>query len=219
LLILTFYLSWTSVGLRMIYVTKIWREFHIAYIDSHPVYLVCLFVFKSAVVSYTPEYDEGGCLHPHARETSAHCLEPWVTNKTNCTTDGHRTKRPTFQTAQIMFNNVRKKFTINWEWTNSFNTKNLLAEAPQLNKQNEHSVIPQQKGKYRSNFLQPFELLQSLAPFRLDQSNAQTEFRNLSKQTSLMSPKLNSVEWWDSLRWAMQSTSWSEWNCPECNPT
>jgi hypothetical protein len=44
-------------------------------------------------------------VHPYAGETS----EPWVTNKTNYTTNGHRTKCPTFQTAQIMFNNIRKK--------------------------------------------------------------------------------------------------------------
>jgi hypothetical protein len=46
---------------------------------------------------------------PIRRETSVHCLEPWVTNKTNYTTNGHRTKCPTFQTAQIMSNNIRKQ--------------------------------------------------------------------------------------------------------------
>jgi hypothetical protein len=40
-------------------------------------------------------------LHPYAGETSVHC--PWVLNKTNCMTNGHRTKCPTFQTAQIMY--------------------------------------------------------------------------------------------------------------------
>jgi hypothetical protein len=42
LLFLTCYLSRTSVGLRMIYVTEIRRGFRIAYFDSHTVYLVCL---------------------------------------------------------------------------------------------------------------------------------------------------------------------------------
>jgi hypothetical protein len=60
-----------------------------------------------------------------------------VTNKTSYTTNGHRTKCPTFQTAQIMFNNTRKKSTMNWGRTISSNTQNLLAEAPQLNRQRE----------------------------------------------------------------------------------
>jgi hypothetical protein len=95
-----------------------------------------------------------------------------------------------------MFKNIRKKFTINWGRKVSSNTQNLLAEAPQLNRQTDLKFrFPQQKMKIQVQFSSTLWTAAESSPFRPDQIKAQTEFWNLSKV------KLSRYTPWRHMRW------------------